>query len=299
MEGLVRPEFFQYVRRPQNVRRGAVLMLVSAAVFSCASVAIKTASEHSTNATVVFFRNLVGVLLLAPWALRAGRSGLATRRLRGHVLRGLLGVSAMYCTFYSIGHMRLADALALGYSSPFFLPWIERIWLGEPVPRGIFGGLVLGFAGILLIVKPGLSAFQPVALVALIGAVLSAFAQVSIRRLTTSEPVTRIVLFFALTGTTVSAMPLPFAWRSPSARVLMFLLLVGMLATVAQLFFTSAYSHAPAAKVGPFLYGSVLFSGALDLLLWGKLPDMLSIIGAATIVLAGVLIMRRLSDSAD
>ncbi|MBN2371426.1 MAG: DMT family transporter [Vicinamibacteria bacterium] len=274
-------------------------MLVSAAVFSCASAAIKTANEQTTNAMVVFFRNLVGVFVLAPWAIGAGRTGLATRRLHDHLLRGLLGVSAMYCTFFSIGRMRLADALALGYSSPFFLPWIERFWLGEPVPRRIFGGLVFGFAGILLIVKPGLSAFQPVALVALAGAVLGAFAQAGVRRLTASEPVARIVLFFALTGTTISAFPLLFSWQAPSMRTLTTLMLVGLLATVAQLFFTSAYGQAPASNVAPFLYGSVIFSGVLDFLLWGKLPDALSIVGAMMIVLAGVVILRRLSDGVD
>jgi drug/metabolite transporter (DMT)-like permease len=191
--------------------------------------------------------------------------------------------------------MDLAEAMSLNYSMPLFLPFIERAWLKELVPRKVWGALMLGFVGVLLVLKPGTALFRPLALVAVGAAVFAALAQVGIRRLTITEPPTRVVFYFALISTIVASIPLAGTWQMPAPRIWALLLAIGALATVAQLFMTHAFSLAPAAQVGPFIYAAVPFAAALDLLVWRRLPDMLSMAGAGLIIAAGVLTLKKLS----
>ena len=281
----------------QSLRRGALLMVTSALFFAGMGIGVKVASKELPNAIVVFFRSAIGFAALTPLLPRLGRGGLATTHLAEHLIRSLAGLAAMYCFFYAIGRMRLADAVLLNYSLPLFMPMIARLWLKEPVPGGLWRGLAVGFLGIALILKPGLGLFNPVALVGLAAAVLAALAQVGVRRLTETEPVTRIVFYFGLISTLVSALPLVSAWRTPPTALWGTLLLIGLCATGAQLLLTRAYAHAPAAQVGPFIYAAVPFAALLDGLVFGVWPDALSIAGGALVCAAGILILRGIPPS--
>jgi drug/metabolite transporter (DMT)-like permease len=275
-----------------DLPRGAAFMVTSAFLFAAMGVAVKLASQQLGNSMVVFVRSGLGLLMLLPWLLRLGAKGLATRHLFEHLVRGLAGLGAMYCFFYAIGHMRLADAVLLNYSLPLFAPFIESAWLGEPFPRRLWRGILIGFLGLLLILKPGLEIFDPVALVGLAAGMLAALAQVGVRRLTTTEPVTRIVFYFGVVSTLGSSVPAALAWTTPRVSLWPTLLLLGLTATIAQLFMTRAYSHAPAAQVGPFIYSSVVFAGLFDWALFAKLPDALTLAGAVLVAVAGIVTLK-------
>lgn len=281
-----------------DLPRAAAFMVASALLFAAMGVAVQIASRTLPNAVVVFFRSGLGLAMLLPWLLRLGPRGLLTRHPWEHLLRGLAGLGAMYCFFFAIGRMRLADAVLLNYSLPLFVPFIESGWLGEPFPRRLWRGIGIGFLGLLLILKPGLSMFQPAALVGLLAAVLAALAQVGVRRLTRTEPVTRIVFYFGVVSTLVSAPPALLSWTTPSRALLPALLLLGLTATLAQLFMTRAYAHAPAAQVGPFIYSSVVFAGGFDWLLFSRLPDAITLAGAALVCFAGILTLRLAGPTA-
>jgi drug/metabolite transporter (DMT)-like permease len=198
----------------------------------------------------------------------------------------------MYCFFYAIAHLRLADAVLLNQCLPLFLPLVERVWLGEPIPRRLGWVLALGFLGVLLILKPGSDVFSPAALVGLASAILAAVAQVGVRRLTRTEPATRIVFYFGLISTLFSAPPAAAAWITPPADMALVLLAMGVLATAGQLALTRAYAHAPAAQVGPFLYTGPVFAGMLDWWFWRTLPDRLFLAGALLVVASAVATLR-------
>ncbi|HYT92181.1 MAG TPA: DMT family transporter, partial [Gemmataceae bacterium] len=208
------------------------------------------------------------------------------------IVRGLSGLASMYCFFYAIAHLRLADAVLLNQSVPLFIPLVGSLWLGERFPVRLWGVIGLGFAGILLILKPGTGLFTSVSLVGVSSAVLAAVAQVGIRRLTRTEPVTRIVFYFGLIGSVVSAVPAALAWRDPSPALWGVLLTMGALATAGQLALTRAYGHAPAAQVGPFIYVGPVFAGLLDWWIWDTLPDALFVAGAVMVVAAATLTLR-------
>jgi drug/metabolite transporter (DMT)-like permease len=254
--------------------------------------AVKAASRELPSAMVVFFRNGIGLVALLPWLARAGGPGLGTRHFGEHLLRAVTGLAAMSCFFYAIAHMRLADAILINQSIPLVLPLVERAWLGEKVAPRLWWPIGLGFVGLLVILKPGTDLFQPVALVALVSTLFGSVAQVGIRRLTRTEPVTRIVFYFGLIATGFSALPLPVVWKAPRPEMVAVLLVMGAVATAGQLCLTRAYSCAAAARVGPFIYTGVVFAGVLDWLIWGTLPDGVFLVGAAMVSLAAILALR-------
>jgi drug/metabolite transporter (DMT)-like permease len=277
----------------QSLRRGAAFMILSALFFAVMGLCVKVAAHSLSNAAVVFARNFFGLLALLPWLRSLGFRGLRSTRPGEHLVRSVAGLAAMYCFFYAIAHMRLADAVLLNYSLPLFMPFIAWFWLGEPIPQGLWQGLVLGFAGIALILKPGSGLFQPVALMGVASAALAAVAQVGVRRLTRTEPVTRIVFYFSVISTALSVLPVLGRWSLPEPRLFALLLFMGVVATVAQLLLTRAYALAPAAQVGPFIYACVPFAALLDGLVLKQWPDSASVLGSLLVGSAGILVLRK------
>jgi drug/metabolite transporter (DMT)-like permease len=267
-------------------------MVTAALQFALMSVMVKLLSQSLPNAMVVFLRSALALLILLPASIAGGRQSLRTRHLGQHIVRGTVGMAAMYCFFFVIAELGLAEALLLNYSLPLFIPFVERVWLGEPIPKGIWKPLSIGLLGLVLILKPGLGLFQPAALIGVLGAVLAATAQVGIRSLTRTESVTKIVFYFSIVSTLVGLGPALLAWQTPSVSSIP--ALVGLVAsgTVAQLMMTRAYQLAPAAQVGPFIYGSVAFAALFDWLVFSQHPDGLSTLGAGLVVAAGVFSLR-------
>jgi len=267
-------------------------MTGSALCFAVMGVFVKIASTGLGNAQVVFCRNAIAVVALLPLAFRLGWRGLATAHPAGHLLRSAAGLGSMYCFFLALAKLRVADGLLLNNSFPLFIPLVEGLWLGEAVAPGVWGPLGLGLFGMLLVLKPGLGVFQLAAVAGAASAVLSAIAQVGVRQLTRTEPVTRIVFYFCLLSAIGSAPAAALTWHAPGQALWLALLAVGVLASLGQLCLTRAYAHAAPQRVGPFIYTSVVFGALLDWGVWGARPDLLSGIGAVVVTLAGILALR-------
>jgi drug/metabolite transporter (DMT)-like permease len=267
-------------------------MATSAVLFATMAACVRFASQQLPNAPIVFFRHFLMLVFLLPWAARQGWRALRTDDFPGHVVRALAGLSAIACYFYAIARLRLADAVLLNQSMPLFIPLVERAWLREQIPPRLWGVLLLGFVGLLFILRPGSGVFEPAALVGLASAVLASVAQVGVRRLTRTEPVTRIVFYFGLVASAAALPAVLVSWRTPSAFTWGALLLMGVFATAGQLTLTRSYVYAPAARVGPFLYAGPIAAALLDWLFWGVLPDLFFVVGAVIVVMAAVLALR-------
>jgi drug/metabolite transporter (DMT)-like permease len=179
------------------------------------------------------------------------------------------------------------------------MPFIESAWLGEPFPRRLWRPVLVGFAGVVVILRPGTGLFEPVALVGVASAACAAVAQVGVRRLTHTEPVTRIVFYFAIVATGTSVLPLPATWETPRGTLVWVAVVsMGITATAAQILMTRAYAHAPAAQVAPFMYSAVVFAALVDWLIWGRPPDAATVAGSVLVGAAGVLALRRRTPEA-
>jgi drug/metabolite transporter (DMT)-like permease len=267
-----------------DLRRGALFAVLAAAAFALMSACIKAASASVGTPVIVFFRSAVGMLVLLPWLLRHGAGVLRTQRPGGHLWRSAFGVCAMYCFFYAIAHLHLAEAILLTYSTPLFIPFIAWLWIREPPAPVILPAVTLGLVGIGLIVKPAELLASPASLVGVLSGLCAAAAMVSIRRIADTEPAARIVFYFSALSTAVAAVPLLWAWRTPAADELALLVGVGVLATTGQLCLTRAYSLAPAARIGAFTYSAVVFGGLIGWAWWGEAPDAASLAGITLVI---------------
>ncbi|WP_205340216.1 DMT family transporter [Denitrificimonas caeni] len=269
--------------------QGAALLALSALLFSCMGVLIREASATVNNENIVFFRNIVGVIFFLPLLLSKGLKPFKTKRLKSHLMRTSYGLAAMYCFFYAIAHLPLADAMVFTYSAPVFTPIIAYLWLKEPLTRRMLAFSLLGLIGVILVAKPSDALFSNLSLVGLAASLLAATAFVSIREMSDTEPAYRMVFYFALFSSLISAVPLLWAWQPLSSEQLLLLCAAGLVAALAQIIMSRAYSLAPPGLIGPVAYLAIVFAGVLSLLRWGEVPDLTSIFGAVLIFTASML----------
>jgi len=281
-------------RYRQHVLLGALLLILSEFLFATMGAAVKAVSAELPTAMIVFFRSLVGLVLFLPLALRRGEAGLRPGPGTGrfHLLRALLGVSAMTCFFHALGHLPLADGMLLKMTAPMFMPLIAILWLLERPSSWALWAVPVGLAGVWLVLDPS-GPVEPAALIGLAGGLLAAAAKVSVRRLTRTEPAARIVFWFACL-TTVGAAPFAAAqWQMPGAQAWLLLLAVGLCANAGQWFLSRGYGAASPGQIGPFTYSSVVFAGLYGALFWGEIPGRAFVAGAVLIALAGLMALRR------
>jgi drug/metabolite transporter (DMT)-like permease len=271
---------------------GALYIIGAELMFASMGATIRFVSDDLNNPMVVFARNLIGLLFLLPWLLRNGPGSFKTRVPHLHLLRGLAGVSAMYCFFYAIAHMPLANAMLLKLTAPLFIPIIALFWLQERFTWHVVAALTVGFAGVGVILAPDLASASSVSLIALAGGAFAAVAKVTVRRLSRSESGPLIVFYFAATGLLVSSLPLPWFWQTPTPEQLRWLVLLALFATAGQLLLTRGMASAPAARLGPFTFFSVLFGAALGWFLWDEQVTLATSVGALLILLSAFLTGR-------
>jgi len=273
------------LRPTDNLRLGALFAVLAAAAFALMAAGVKTASTLVRSELIVFFRSAVGLAVLLPWLLRHGTAAIRTQRLGGHLWRAAFGVCAMYAFFYALGHLHLAEAILLTYSTPLFIPFIAWAWIREPPPPVIFPAIALGLAGIVLIAQPAAGvSVSPASVAGVLSGISAAAAMVSIRRIADTEPAPRVVFYFSALSTAIAAVPLLWSWTPVSGQTLALLIGIGVLATLGQLSLTRAYALAPAARIGAFTYVAVVFGGLLGWALWQERPDGSSLTGMALVV---------------
>lgn len=269
--------------------QGAALLAVSALLFSCMGVLVREASATVNNENIVFFRNIVGVVFFLPLVLAKGLRPFKTTRIKSHLMRTSYGLAAMYCFFYAIAHLPLADAMLFTYSAPVFTPIIAYLWLKEPLTKRMLAFSLLGLFGVILVAKPSDAIFGSLSLVGLAASLLAATAFVSIREMSDTEPAYRMVFYFAFFSTLISAVPLLWAWQPLDTAQLILLCSAGLLAALAQIIMSRAYSLAPPGLIGPIAYLAIVFAGVFSFVLWDEIPDLTSILGAVLIFSVSLL----------
>ncbi len=275
----------------QNIALGALLIILSELALLATGMIIKTISSEVPTEQIVFIRNLIGLFLLIPWLIRKGISRLHTKQIGLHIFRGLVGLTAMVCLFYTWGHLPLAQAALLKQTSPLFIPIFAFFWIKESIGFKSIIAIVIGFLGVVLIISPGADAtrFNMVILIALAGAMLAGLAKVIIRKMSVTETPGRIVFYFALIGTIVSAIPAMLSWVSLNWIQIGSLVGIAIFSTIAQLSLSKAYSHAPAGQLGPYTYTSVAFAALFGWLIWDEVLGLNTLLGISIIVFAGIL----------
>lgn len=291
-------------RRVRAARQRAILcVLGAAATFAVAAAAVKALRGEVPLMQVILFRNLLAVPVLLGLAImaarKAGRSAslaalLATRQPWAHAQRVLWGLVGMFGSFYGYVYLPLATVTALSFTMPFFLAALSVPMLGEKLERGRMIAMLVGFGGVLVMLRPWQGLEQtglpllPV-LVVLAGALGWALAMITIRRMgDNGESGATIVLWFALGGTVVGGLAAIPGWDWPDARQWALLLAVGVVSAFAQLLMTAAYRSGETTLIAPFEYSGILWTTALGALIWEEWPDAWSAAGIIVLVAGGL-----------
>ena len=272
---------------------GAGWMLVSVLTFAGISVSARALARDLPAGEILFLRALVGLAAVMPLVLRGGRRTIATRRPLMHFLRGLVSAAAMLCWFAALGSLPVGDAIAIQFTLPLFLVLAAALVLGERVDAQRWIAVAVGFAGALVIIRPG---FQSVSLavgLVLASAVFYAGNHTFTKAMASTETGVAIAFYMNLVHIPVAGVAAAFDWREPAWHHLGWVISLGLCGTYSHIFLTRAFAHADASALAPLDFLRLPVASTLAYWLFGDVSDGWTWIGAAIVFAAGLAITRR------
>ncbi len=281
--------------------KAITLKLCSVVVFTSMAAMIKATADVVPTGEAVFFRSAFAMPVLFGWLWMRGalRTGIKVQSPIGHVLRGLIGASAMGMNFLALGLLPLPEVTAIGFAAPLLTVVFAALLLKERVGPFRWSMVLLGLVGVMIVLWPRLTV-DSVADGAALGAMLvlgsacaRALAQVQIRRLVEIDNTSAIVFWFTVTTTVLSLMTAPFGWTMPDAFSLVLLIGAGLFGGLGQILMTSAYRFAGASLIAPFDYSAMIMALGMGYFLFAEIPTGQMLMGALVVIAAGVMIIWR------
>jgi drug/metabolite transporter (DMT)-like permease len=273
--------------------QAALLMAGGAACVAVQNGLIRIVSAEIHTFEIVFFRNLFGLVALLPAMGGAGLAVLRTTRPGRMLTMSGAHLAGMVCYFMAIVYLPLADVIALGFSKPLFVTLGAALVLGEVVRARRWSAVVVGFLGVMLVLRPGAEAISPYALLILIGTVLGAVVTLMVKRLVATERIATIVWYQALIST-VFALPLCLLhWRMPDPMGWLMLIAIGALGTLSWLAMTRSIFLVDASAVVPFEFLRLPFAALVAYLWFAEVPSVWTWVGGAVIFATSIYIAHR------
>lgn len=269
--------------------------LLSLLLFSLMDASVKWLGGSYPTTQIMFFRCAVALLpIVVIVHLRGGLAVLRTSHRGLHLLRSGLGIGAMGFAFYAFSLMPLAEAISVMHTAPLFMTALSVLFLREKVGLRRWTAVCAGFAGMLLVVRPGADMLASGSLYMLAAALLIACTTIIIRHLGRIDDPVCITFYFTITGVAVSLLGvLAQQWQVPPPADLALLCGVGLSGGLAQYFMTLGYRHLAVAILAPLRYLTIVFGGIIGYLVWAEIPDPSSLLGIAVIVASGLYTLRR------
>ncbi|WP_442488082.1 DMT family transporter [Halomonas litopenaei] len=251
----------------------------------------KWLGEVHSPLQIIFFRTLVSLPLIMLLAHQGGGlRTLSTRRPGVHLIRGLIYTGTMGCFVLGLTMMPLAEGTAIAFAAPLFVSLLSVPLLGERVSVPVVLASLVGFAGVLVIVRPGSEGISLGALSMLGAAVFYALMMITARRYGGREHLWAMVFYMTLVPFVVTGLALPLVWQAPALEHWPAFLMSGVLGVGATAFITLAFRHAPAAIAAPFDYTAMLWAVLLGWMFWDEVPDLGVLIGGTLIIASGLAI---------
>jgi len=292
------PEKKQQARRaPARVDhpfKGIALVLLSTIFLGCSDVTSKYLSSSLPSIEITWIRMATFALMFTPVMLPGSPlHAMRTERLGLQLMRGtaLLGSSLFFIT--GLSFLPIAEASATGFVSPLFVTALSIIFLSEKVGMRRWIATAIGLIGVIIIIRPGSSAFHVAAFFPIVSAFCWAAALIMTRMMSGREAVVTTMAYSALTGFAIMSLMVPFVWVTPSWSSIGFGILIGVASTVGQWIVVLAYRYGDASVLAPFSYTQLLWVSILGFFIFGELPDIWTITGAAFIVASGLYIAHR------
>ncbi len=277
----------------KNNLQGILWMLVYAAIISGMHVCVRLMSEGMHPFEIAFFRNIFGLIAVVPWFVKMGFEPLKTGRIGLLTTRGALNTLCMLAFFTALGTTPLADVTALSFTAPIYATLFAIFWFREKIGIRRWVAIVIGFAGILIVLRPGFHTISLGHLLVLGSSLGWGMCLIIIKDLGRTESAVTITTYMSLIMAPLSFLPALYVWVTPTLEQLGWLLFLGTLGGAGQLAMTQSLRLADTHVVTPFDFSRLIFVSVLGYLLFDQVPDIFVWIGGAMIFAAIAFITYR------
>lgn len=280
--------------KPENVGRGIALMVTAITVFAVMDIVVKYLTRDYEVLQVVWARFVFHALIfLIVFAGTRPRALFATRRPFLQISRSILLTTATMCFFTALKYLPLADAISIGFISPLLVTAFAIPILGEKVGIRRWSAILVGFAGVLIVIRPGLGVMHWAAVMPLGMATCFAMYQILTRIAGRTEDARTSQVWASAVGVIVLSCIAPYVWTPPDAMGWFLMVVAGLAGGVGHFLLIKAYEIAPASILSPFVYTQLIWMIAAGYFLFGDFPDHWTLLGGAIIISSGIYIFRR------
>ena len=274
--------------------RGIAMILASTVFLGASDVTAKYLSATLPSIEIAWLRFLVFAMIMVPamlpgsplYALQSDRKGLQLMR----------GVTLLASSLFFISGLRflpIAEASATGFVSPLFVTALSIFFLSERVGMRRWIATAVGLIGVLIILRPGSSAFHPAAFIPIVSALAWACTLIMTRMMSGRERASTTMAYSSITGVCIVSALVPFVWVTPSWHDILFGIFIGLASTAGQWIVVLAFRYADASVLAPFQYTQLLWVSILGFMIFGEVPDAWTVTGAAFIVASGLYTAHR------
>tara|TARA_B100001123_G_scaffold277866_1_gene309175 strand:+ start:202 stop:1083 length:882 start_codon:yes stop_codon:yes gene_type:complete len=272
---------------------GFLYMFISVCAFSVMDLIVKWSDSYPLG-QVIFFRGFFGVLL---YFLIMPRNRIKnfyfTKRPGLHFLRCFFGLIALLSIFTALRNLPLATVVSISFAAPIFTTILSIFLLNEKVGLFRWIAVIVGFIGIIIITEPGLTSLNIYFIYPVIFCLGMSYVAITIRQLSTSEPVWLISLYFSAAITFASLFTIPYGWIMPDIKDLMLLMSIGILGGAANLWLSQSYKFSEVSLVTPLKYLALVFAIIFGYFIWNEVPSIKTLIGAFLVITSSIIIFRR------
>jgi drug/metabolite transporter (DMT)-like permease len=257
-----------------------------------AAVKWLTAAYEPTQ--IAFMRYFFGLAMAVGVASQlGGLRTLRTRRLTGHLTRSVLNIAAMLTFYYALSDMPLADLMAIYFAAPLCVTALSVPMLGEKVGARRWAAILVGFIGVLIIVRPTGGGFQSAALLAFGSTLLYSLMLITSRQLSTTEPSHTILFYYSIACLVSMGAMMPWHWVTPAWEDLWIIVVVGISGSVGQYCLNQAFRYGEVSLVAPLDYTGMVWAILFGFVVFGDVPSWLMLLGALVVMLSSFYVIRR------
>ena len=272
---------------------GFLYMFMSVCAFSIMDLIVKWSDDYPLG-QVLFFRGFFGIII---YFLIMPRDRIKnfyyTKRVGLHFLRCFFGLIALIAIFIALRNLPLATVVSISFAAPIFTTIFSIIFLSEKVGFYRWLAVLVGFIGIIVITEPGFGTLNLYYIYPIIFCLGLSYVAITIRQLSTTEPVWLIALNFSIVITLVSLFTIPFGWIMPSIQDLVLLSMIGFLGGFANLWLSQSFKLSEVSLVSPLKYLALVFGIVFGYLIWDEIPTVKTLLGAMLVVFSSLIILRR------
>ena len=272
---------------------GFLYMFLSIIGFSLMDVIVKWSVDYPVG-QVLFFRGFFGIIFYFFIIPRERLHDFyKTKRPGLHSLRCIAGLIAIIAIFIALRKLPLATVVSISFAAPIFTTILSIFLLSEKVGVYRWLAVLVGFIGILIITEPGINELNIYYIFPIIFCLGLSYVAITLRQLSTTEPVWLISLFFSIAITLLSFLTIPWGWVMPSLNHFIILSLIGVFGGASNLWLSQSYKYSEVSLVTPLKYLTLVFAVIFGYLIWGEIPTLKTLVGALLVITSTLIIFRR------